>query len=92
MMMEMFFKVLFLILLLGGDRGLVPAPLGAFPQATVGCDGRANMLFAPGSPPLLLQQQHQTSLLAALCMLWLTRLSVRKRLILLQKKRKLQFG
>ena len=40
-------KVFFLILLLGGNYGLVPASLEAFPQATVGCDGRANLLFAP---------------------------------------------
>ena len=38
--------------LLGGDHGLVPAPLGAFPQAILGCDDRTNILFAAGSPPL----------------------------------------
>ena len=51
-------KVFFLILLLGGNYGLVPASLEAFPQATVGCDGRANLLFAPTCPSLLLQREY----------------------------------
>ena len=36
-------KIVFLMLLLGGDDGLVPA---AFPQA-LGCDGGVNLLLAP---------------------------------------------
>ena len=44
-----FWEIVFLMLLLGGDRGLVPAPLGAFPQA-LGCDGRVNLLLAPMFP------------------------------------------
>ena len=44
-------KVVLFLLLLGGDRGLVPASLGAFPQV-LGCDGRVNLLLAPRYPPL----------------------------------------
>ena len=45
-----FFRVFFLLLLLGGDYGLEPASLGAFPTQTRGCDGRANILFAAAGP------------------------------------------
>ena len=48
-----FFKALFLFLLLGGDYGLDLASLEAFPTQALGCDGRANILFAPISPFLL---------------------------------------
>ena len=48
-----FFKVLFLFLLFGGDHGLELASLEAFPVQAVGCDGRANVLFAPICPFLL---------------------------------------
>ena len=51
-------KVFLLFLLLGGDYRLKPRPvsLEAFPQA-YGCDGRANLLFAP-THPVLLHQPH----------------------------------
>ena len=48
-----YFKALFLFLLLGGDYGLELASLEAFPTQALGCDGRANILFAPTSPFLL---------------------------------------
>ena len=41
------FKVFFMFLLLGGDCGLEPASLEAFPQQPYGCDGRANALVQP---------------------------------------------
>jgi hypothetical protein len=45
--------MLFLCILLGGDRGTEPASLEAFPLADCGCDGRAHILFAPAYPVLL---------------------------------------
>ena len=42
-----------MFLLLGGDYGLDPASLEAFPQQHYGCDGRANLLCAPIEPFLL---------------------------------------
>ena len=51
-------KVFLLFLLLGGDYRLKPVSLETFPQA-YGCDGRANLLFAP-IQPVLLQQPHFT--------------------------------
>ena len=51
------FKVLFVFLLLGGDFGLEPASLEAFLQQPYGCDGRANLLFAPVQPFLLRRPQ-----------------------------------
>ena len=51
------FKVLFLFLLLGGDYGLELASLEAFPVQALGCDGRANLLFAPVNPFLLHRSQ-----------------------------------
>ena len=47
------FKALFFFLLLGGDYGLELASLEAFPTQVLGCDGRANILFAPTCPFLL---------------------------------------
>ena len=47
-----------MFLLLGGDYRLKPVSLETFPQA-YGCDGRANLLFAP-IQPVLLQQPHFT--------------------------------
>ena len=47
------FRVFFVFLLLGGDYGLDPASLEAFPQQHYGCDGRANLLCAPIEPFLL---------------------------------------
>ena len=47
------FKVFFVFLLLAGDYRLKPASLGVFPQQKCGCDGRANLLFAPIEPFLL---------------------------------------
>ena len=43
----------FLFLLLEGDYGLELASLEAFPTQALGCDGRANILFAPTIPFLL---------------------------------------
>ena len=58
------FKVFLLFLLLGGDYRLKPVSFEAFPQAT-GCDGKANILFAPTSP-VLLHQPHFTGGIALL--------------------------
>ena len=64
------FKVLFVFLLLGGDYGLEPASLQAFPQQPYGCDGRVNLLCAP-MEPFLLRRPHfsggVTLLLVAAC-------------------------
>ena len=78
--------MLLLLLLLGSDRGPVPAPLGAFPQDYLGCDGRANILFSAGSPPLLLQQECHPSLLVVLCVIWPTRLATHRRMEILREK------
>lgn len=48
------FRAFIFFVLLGGDYRLEPASLEAFPQA-YGCDGRANLLFAPAYPVLLRQ-------------------------------------
>ena len=48
-----FFKVFVLLILLGSDYGLEPASLEAFSIQAYGCDGRANLLFAPERPFLL---------------------------------------
>ena len=48
------FRALIFFVLLGGDYRLEPASLEAFPHA-YGCDGRANLLFAPANPVLLCQ-------------------------------------
>ena len=61
------FKVFLLFLLLGGDYQLKPVSLEAFSQA-YGCDGRANLLFAP-THPVLLHQPHFTGGIALLVML-----------------------
>ena len=42
-----------MFLLLGGDYGIEPASLEAFPQQPYGCDGRANLLFALVQPFLV---------------------------------------
>ena len=66
------FKVFLLFLLLGGDYRLKSVSLEAFPQAC-GCDGRANLLFAP-THPVLLHQPHITGgtalLLVVVFLLW----------------------
>ena len=70
------FKVFLLFLLLGGDYRLKPVSLEAFPQA-YGCDGRANLLFAP-THPVLLHQPHftgGTALLAVVMFLLLVFIS-----------------
>lgn len=63
----MFLKVFLVLLLLGGDRGLVPASLEAFPQV-LGCDGRANILFAPRFPAL--QYFGNSGLFAGVLLVW----------------------
>ena len=66
------FKVFLLFLLLGGDYQLKPVSLEAFPQAC-GCDGRANVLFAP-THTVLLHQPHFTGgtalLVVVVFLLW----------------------
>lgn len=64
------------MLLLGGDHGHVPVPLGAFPQV-LRCDGGVNVLFAPSFPPLLLQQQYlgNVGLLAGVILVFLAKLT-----------------
>jgi hypothetical protein len=80
----MFLEVLILVVLLGGDHGSVPVPLGAFSQA--GGDG-VNILFA-GSP----LQQCQSSFVFGT--LWLTKVRIHRRLKFLKflrGKQRLEF-
>ena len=43
-------EIFLVFLLLGGDSGLEPASIEAFPQQRYGFDGRANLLCAPIEP------------------------------------------